>query len=283
VRVVGLETVRCTIPLTKKNLRVASAALLIALFPAVPGSPAEPRTDSLVTRVSYWSTRPGKTGAAHAFWKRFTPIFEEMKTKGLLDEWLFVTPEIHTGEHWDLAYVWRCHDWTTYGEADQYFSDAVARMDGDRIEADIDAAFDGTNHRDEIWEAAGPDLSRPKDAPSPDIFLFSFFRPQPGQNESARTMLTAGAAVLRELQAKDLILEYHFITPSLHTGQDWEIGVFWGVKDMKTYGAAVEAFNAAMDAGDSPRIATMWNTSLWNTSLDLEHHHDALWKRVEIK
>src|SRR5947209_5179249 len=117
-----------------------SAPVLAETAPAASG----------VTRVSYWTTRPGKGAEAHAFWKQFVPVFEEMKAKGVLVSWRFLEPAIHTGQDWDLAYEWTCVDMSAYGRADQYFSEAVARMDGRKISADFDAAFDGSKHRDEL-------------------------------------------------------------------------------------------------------------------------------------
>ena len=62
-------------------------------------------------------------------------------------------PAIHTGQDWQLAYIWVCRDMAAYGAADQYFSDAVARMDPAKVSQDFNAVFDGSKHRDELWRA----------------------------------------------------------------------------------------------------------------------------------
>jgi hypothetical protein len=261
----------------KNLMRVAYATLIIVLTLATPGAPADPVTDPPVTRVSYWSTRPGKTEAAHAFWKRFTPIFEEMKTQGLLDEWLFVTPELHEGEDWDLAYIWRCHDWTAYGKADQYFSEAVAKMDGSKIEIDFNAAFDGTKHRDELWESTESRSPRAPDAPKPGIFFVASYLTLPGQQESMDAFVRADKAFEREVQRSGLILEFEFVIVGLHTGQQWDTALVLGVKDMAAMGATQQAFERAVAAVD-PKLLTSQPQMF-----DLSKHRDAIWKRVEIK
>jgi hypothetical protein len=130
------------------------ATTLSLAVPAAAQAPAPsppPGAAPVVTRISYWTTKPGRGAEAHAFWKQFVPVFDEMKAKGVLVGWRFVEPALHTGQDWDLAYEWTCADIAAYGRADQYFSEAVGRMDGRRISAEFDAAFDGSKHRDELW------------------------------------------------------------------------------------------------------------------------------------
>jgi hypothetical protein len=138
------------------------AALAVALSLAVVGSAAaqtatppapEKKGGPAITRIAYWSTKAGKGTEARAFWKQFTPVFDEMKKKGLLIEYQFLSPALHTGQEWDLAYLWVCKDMVSYGQADQFFSDAISKMDDKKIGADFDAAFDGAKHRDELWRS----------------------------------------------------------------------------------------------------------------------------------
>ena len=134
-------------------MRLVATALALALALALPRTVAadEAKKPAAVTRISYWTTKPGKQAESHVFWKPFAQVFEEMKKKGLLLEWRFVTPAIHTGQDWDLAYLWTCRDMAAYGQADQYFSDAVGKLDMSKVESSFDAVFDGSKHRDEIW------------------------------------------------------------------------------------------------------------------------------------
>ena len=138
---------------------VLAASLVVLIAPAVlpaaqgPATPApSPRAAArAVTRISYWTTRPGKAAEARAFWRPIAQVFQEMKTRGLVVEYAFLEPAIHTGQDWDLAYVWICRDMAAYGAADQYFGEALAKMDTAKIEVDFNATFDGSRHRDEIW------------------------------------------------------------------------------------------------------------------------------------
>jgi hypothetical protein len=124
-------------------------ALALTFLGAVPVL-AAPKAPT-VTRISYWTTKPGKSALAHAFWKTFVPVFEEMKTKNLILDYEFVTPAVHSGQDWDIAYLWVCKDMASYGQADDYFNAAVSKMDGARIDEDFSAAMDGSKHRDEFW------------------------------------------------------------------------------------------------------------------------------------
>jgi hypothetical protein len=133
-------------------LLLATTVSLASLVPAqTPPAAAPPSGGPAVTRISYWTTKPGRGAEARAFWKQFAPVFDDMKAKGVLLSWRFVEPALHTGQDWDLAYEWTCADIAAYGRADQYFSAAVAKMDAGKIGADFDAAFDGSKHRDELW------------------------------------------------------------------------------------------------------------------------------------
>ena len=131
-----------------------SFALVGSAAAQTPTPPApEKKGGPPITRIAYWSTKAGKDVEARAFWKQFAPIFDEMKKKGLLLEYQFLSPALHTGQEWDLAYLWVCKDMAGYSQADQYFSDALAKMDDKKISADFDAAFDGAKHRDELWRS----------------------------------------------------------------------------------------------------------------------------------
>jgi hypothetical protein len=135
-------------------LLLATTVSVSALASAQGPSPSAPTSPGpAVTRISYWTTKPGRGAEARAFWKQFVPVFDEMKAKGVLVSWRFLEPALHTGQDWDLAYEWTCADIAAYGRADQSFSEAVGRMDGRKISADFDAAFDGSKHRDEIWRS----------------------------------------------------------------------------------------------------------------------------------
>ena len=134
-------------------MRRAATVLAIALACVLsrPACAEEAAKPAAVTRISYWTTKPGKQAEAHGFWKPFAQVFEEMKKKGHILDWRFVTPAIHTGQDWDLAYIWTCRDMAAYGQADQYFADAVGKLDMSKVESSFDAVFDGSKHRDEIW------------------------------------------------------------------------------------------------------------------------------------
>jgi hypothetical protein len=127
------------------------------------GSAGEAIPADAVIRLSTWTTRPGKGDAARAFWKPFAGVFQEMTEKGLLLGYRFVTPVLHGGQDWDLAYLWFCKDLEAFYVADQHFSEAVAKMDGDKIETDFEAAFDGSKHRDELWRSLEPTPARSED------------------------------------------------------------------------------------------------------------------------
>ena len=136
------------------------AALVALAAPARPGGAQAPSPAAApsarpaargVTRISYWTVRPGKDTEARAFWKPVADVFEEMKGKGLVVDYQFLEPAIHTGQDWQLAYIWVCRDMAAYGAADQYFSDAVAHMDSAKVSQDFNAIFDGSKHRDELW------------------------------------------------------------------------------------------------------------------------------------
>lgn len=129
---------------------VLSASL--AFTPALDAqTPAPEKKAPAVTRISFWTVKPGKGAEARAFWKQFAPVFEDMKAKGLLLEYQFLEPALHTGQDWHLAYLWVCRDIATYGRADQHFGEAISKMDSRKIGADFEAAFDGSKHRDELW------------------------------------------------------------------------------------------------------------------------------------
>lgn len=134
---------------------IASALALSLTCPLTLGAQTPPAPEKkpgpAVTRISYWTARPGKGSEARAFWKPIAAVFEDMKKKGLLIEYQFLEPALHTGQDWTLAYLWVCRDMTAYGQADQYFSEAVGKMDSQKISSDFEAAFDGSKHRDEIW------------------------------------------------------------------------------------------------------------------------------------
>jgi hypothetical protein len=250
--------------------------LLAAALLAPPALAADAPADPSVTRISYWTTRSGKGDAASAFWKQFAPVFEQMKAKGLLNEWFFVTPEVHSGEEWDLAYIWRCRDWAAYGEADQYFSDAVGKMDGAKIERDFDAAFDGSKHRDEVWESTGFDLPRPADAAPPGVYRVHTFKARPGQHDAIEAFWQATEAGDREMQRSGLIEETLNARPSLHAGQEWDSIAIWGLKDMTALGAAERAFRRSMML---PGVNMLHMGELF----DMSKHRDFIWKRVDIK